>query len=157
MMRRKDREITDRAELLSIMEGCSVCRVALKDEEGLYIVPLSFGYIAKDDDLRLYFHSAKEGRKVRAIGQGAEAAFEMEEEFVLVPDHTACTHGGRFCSIVGSGRIAPVEEVSAKQQALEALMQHMTGKAWAITPEQTEDVQVYELTVQQISGKARRV
>lgn len=156
-MRRKDREITDWAELLAIIERCSVCRVALKDEEGLYIVPLSFGYIAEGDDLRLYFHSAKEGRKVRAIGQGAEAAFEMDEEFTLVPGKTACEHGGLFGSIVGSGHIAPVEEMAAKQQALEALMRHMTGEAWTITPEQTEAVRVYELTVQQISGKARRV
>lgn len=156
-MRRKEREITDRAELLSIMDGCMVCRVALQDEEGLYIVPLSFGYALEGEELRLYFHSAKEGRKVRAIGQGAPAAFEMDEEFVLVPGETACTHGGRFCSIVGSGWIAPVEETSAKQRALEALMQHMTGEAWSITAEQTKAVHVYELTVKQISGKARRV
>lgn len=155
-MRRKDREITERAELLAIVEACSVCRVALADEEGVYIVPLNFGYLAEGEELRLYFHSAKEGRKVRAFDQGAAVAFEMDGEFTLVPGKTACEYGGRFCSIVGSGWIAPVEAVEAKQQALARLMQHMTGEAWTITPEQAQMVQVYELTVTKMSGKARR-
>lgn len=155
-VRRKDREITEQTELLTIMEKCSVCRIAVQDEEGLYIVPLSFGYQMADGEMRLYFHSAKEGRKVRAFSQGASVAFEMDD-FVLVPGKTACEHGGRFCSIVGNGWIAPIEEVEAKQRALEALMQHMTKQEWAITPEQTTAVAVYELTVKQWSGKARRV
>ena len=43
-MRRKDRHITQPDRIMSIIDGCSVCRIAMQDGEGLYIVPLSFGY-----------------------------------------------------------------------------------------------------------------
>lgn len=43
-MRRKDREITDIEEIRDIIEKCKVCRLAMQDEEGLYLVPLNFGY-----------------------------------------------------------------------------------------------------------------
>lgn len=155
-MRRKDREITKQKELLAILDQCSVCRIALEDEDGLYIVPLNFGYQMEGDELRLYFHSAKEGRKVRAFNQGRTVAFEMDE-FMLVPGKTACEHGGRFCSIVGSGWIEPVEDALVKQCALKVLMEHMTKQEWEIPLEQTDMVQVYELTVKQWSAKARRV
>ena len=59
-MRRKDREITDIEEIRDIIEKCKVCRLAMQDEEGLYLVPLNFGYEFEEESLALYFHSAKE-------------------------------------------------------------------------------------------------
>lgn len=41
--------------------------MAVHDEEGMYIVPLNFGYTYEEDVLKLYFHSAGEGRKVDAL------------------------------------------------------------------------------------------
>lgn len=65
-MIRKDREITDRAEQLAIIEACDVCRIALNDPASgfPYVVPLNFGVEAAGDDIYLYFHSAKRGEKL---------------------------------------------------------------------------------------------
>ena len=68
-MRRKDREVTNPEEIESILRRCRVCRIAMQDEEGLYILPLSYGYEMDNGCLTLYFHGAKEGRKIRA-GKG---------------------------------------------------------------------------------------
>ena len=38
-MRRKDREVTDIQELLSIVEECRICHVGLLDDKGMYVVP----------------------------------------------------------------------------------------------------------------------
>jgi len=48
-MRRKDREIEDRAELESIIGSATVCRLAMSEDDRPYIVPLCFGY--KDGNL----------------------------------------------------------------------------------------------------------
>ena len=42
-MRRHDREITDKNEILEIMNLCDVCRLAFKDGDYPYILPLNFG------------------------------------------------------------------------------------------------------------------
>ncbi len=42
-MRRKDREITDRNEIMNMLSMMDTVRIALNDPEGAYIVPLSFG------------------------------------------------------------------------------------------------------------------
>ena len=42
-MRRADREITNFDELIAVMRGCDVCRLALHDEPYPYILPLNFG------------------------------------------------------------------------------------------------------------------
>ena len=62
-MRRKDKEITHRAEIESIIRRSMVCRLALADENIPYLVPLCFGY--KDNSL--YFHSVGQGRKIEML------------------------------------------------------------------------------------------
>ena len=68
-MRRKDRQVEDRAEIADILNRSLVCRLGLQDEEGMYIVPLNYGYRWKETEAAptLYFHSAPDGRKIRAI------------------------------------------------------------------------------------------
>ena len=43
-MRRSDREITDFQELITVMRGCDVCRLALHDEPYPYI-PVSYTHL----------------------------------------------------------------------------------------------------------------
>ena len=45
-MRRKDKEITNRAEMESIIRRSMVCRLALADENLPYLVPLCFGSVS---------------------------------------------------------------------------------------------------------------
>jgi nitroimidazol reductase NimA-like FMN-containing flavoprotein (pyridoxamine 5'-phosphate oxidase superfamily) len=44
-MRKKEREVTDIAELESIISRSDVCRVAFADKDVPYIVTMNFGYM----------------------------------------------------------------------------------------------------------------
>ena len=48
-MRRRDREITDKQDILEVMRKCDVCRIALHDGDYPYIVPLNFGLQVEND------------------------------------------------------------------------------------------------------------
>ena len=63
-MRRNDREVTDINEIKNILNLCKTCHLAMVDGNMPYVIPLSFGYVMDGDTLTLYFHSAKEGRKI---------------------------------------------------------------------------------------------
>ena len=78
-MRRTDREITDRQELLDVMARCDVCRLALNDESGYpYVVPLNFGMEERDGTLHLLFHGAMTGTKYDRMERDSRATFEMD-------------------------------------------------------------------------------
>ena len=62
-MRRKDREISDLGEIESIIQRADICRLAFCDRGKPYVVPLCFGYRRG----AIYFHSAREGRKLDMI------------------------------------------------------------------------------------------
>ena len=47
-MRRSDREIKDRDQIIEVIKKCDVCRLALNDGGYPYILPLNFGMEEKD-------------------------------------------------------------------------------------------------------------
>ena len=73
-MRRKENEITDKAEIESIIKQSWVCRLAMSVDGEPYVVPLCFGYA---EDV-LYLHSAKEGKKIEMLKQNSAVCFEFD-------------------------------------------------------------------------------
>ena len=155
-MRRAEREVTDRGQLLEIIGRCTCCRVAFSDPEGAYIVPLSFAFVPGQPD-RFYFHGAKEGRKASLIAQKPKVGFVLDCAYELVAGQSGCSYSCRYQSIVGTGVIGEVQDMEEKKQALSALMrQYEPSRSFAFTDEQAQAVAVYRLDVAAMTGKQRQ-
>ncbi len=154
-MRRKDRLVDDPDELRLILEECKVCRIATMDEEGLYIVPLNFGYEYDGGKLALYVHSARDGRKVRAFKNNAAVAFEMDTGHQLMEGDTACQTSYRYMSIIGNGSIHELDDNAEKAGALNALMKHLSGRTFEFNDKMLNAVAVFKIDVSRFSGKRR--
>ena len=155
-MRRAEREVTNRGQLLEIIGRCTCCRVAFSDPEGAYIVPLSFAFVPGQPD-RFYFHGAKEGRKASLIAKRPKVGFELDCAYELVAGQSGCKYSCRYQSIVGTGVIGEVQDMEEKKQALSALMrQYEPSRSFAFTDEQAQAVAVYRLDVAAMTGKQRQ-
>ncbi len=154
-MRRKDREVTDERELLAILDECHVCRIAVHDEQGLYIVPLNFGYSYENSRLTLYFHGAKEGRKIDAARRVSPAAFEMDCGGRLIEAPTACGHGYAYKSLIGTGALSLVGDGEEKKRALALIMRCQTGRDFTFDDKAADSVSVLRLDVDAFTGKRR--
>lgn len=152
-MRRSDREVTDISELLAIIDACKVCRLALQDNEGLYIVPLNFGYACENGQLTLYFHSAKEGRKIGALVANPAVCFEMDCGHRLIEGENACGYGYSFQSIIGTGTAEFVTNTDEKKKALSLLMKHQTGNDFMFSDADINFVAVFQIKVSEMTGK----
>ena len=154
-MRRKDREITDIAEIIDVMNKCNVCRLGLNDNGYPYILPLNFGLEVNGDNITLYFHSALEGHKVELIQADNRASFEMDcdHELEYFEEKGYCTFV--YESVMGKGHIRILDE-SEKLSALSKLMAHYhDGKEMPFDPAAVPRTLVYALDVEQITGKRK--
>jgi nitroimidazol reductase NimA-like FMN-containing flavoprotein (pyridoxamine 5'-phosphate oxidase superfamily) len=127
-MRRKDREITSINEKLEIINRCKHCRLGLSDNNVPYVIPLNYGCIYENDKLTLYFHCAKEGKKIDIIQKNNNACFEIDCDTKLIEGEKACNYSYEFKSIIGFGKIEIVENANEKITGLNILMKHQTGK-----------------------------
>lgn len=153
-MRRKDREITDSLKIADIISRCTCCRIGFNDDGGVYIVPLNFGYEVRDNTYVLYFHGAKEGRKLDLIRKNPQVGFEMDTDYALNEADIACGYSARFQSIIGNGVVSMVSEPEEKRLGLSLLMEHNTGKRdWDFNDKKLNAVAVFKLTVTKMSCK----
>ena len=155
VMRRKDREVRRREDLLAMISQCKVCRLGLWDGEEVYVVPLNFGYEERDGALHLFFHCAREGRKLDILRNNPKAAFEMDGNHLLVEGNTPCQYGYSYCSVMGRGMVEILEKDAEKIHALNRIMLHQTGREAALTPSMARTVCVLRLKAESVSGKLR--
>ena len=120
--------MTQIEEQLAILDQCKVCRVALQDKQGLYLVPLNFGYQYEDGHLILYFHSAKSGRKIDAVQENSAVAFEMDCAHRLIEAENPCQYGYAFASIIGNGDALLVENREEKKKSTFVIDEASNGK-----------------------------
>jgi uncharacterized protein len=137
-MRRKDREITDRAEIGAILRQATVCRIGLADGGEPYVVPVSFGC----EDGAVCIHPAPEasknlsgsspvsslagfdGKKITMIRKNPCCCFEVDICNRLVRSEKPCSWGMRYRSVIGSGRAAILETPDKKRHGLGCIMRH---------------------------------
>lgn len=156
-MRRKDREITDRQEILDIMRRCDVCRLALNDDGYPYIVPLNFGLADDGEKIALLFHSALEGHKIDLIKADNRATFEMDcgHELQYIEEKGYCTFA--YESVMGRGHITILDD-SEKMEALRRLMdQYHPGEDAHFDTTALPRTLVYKLTVEEMTAKRKEL
>lgn len=158
-MRRHDRAVTDIHELLAILDRCDICRLAFCDEGQPYVVPVNFGYEWTDNQLRLYFHGAREGRKVDIWRRHPEVCVEMDCDHQLLPADQACDYGMVFSSIIGFGSLHEVIDESERQRGLNLLLSHTAGQKseWTFDPAVLSCTMVTRMDVREFTGKSRRI
>ncbi len=153
-MRRKDREITDFEKMLEVVDRCQCCRLGLVDNGEAYIVPLNFGYARCGDQLTLYFHGAREGRKADLLKTGASVSFEMDCAHEIAPMEQACSFSFHYRSVMGRGQISLADTAETKAQGLQTIMAHYSGKNdWDFPAPVLDQIHVIRLDVTQWSCK----
>lgn len=153
-MRRKDREIKDQEKMLAIMHDCDCCRIGLVDGKEAYIVPMNFGYEETKGNINLYFHCAKEGRKLNLLSEQEVVTFEMDAKHTLVAGKTGCEFSYLYQCIMGKGKMEIIEEEVQKRYGLQKILAHYSDVGeWEFCPELLERVLVLRLVVTEWSCK----
>ena len=155
-MRRTDREVTDPAAIDAIIRESPCCRLGLRDGEGVYLVPMSFGFTNVEGQRTFYFHSAPVGHKLDLLRQDLPVAFELDSLLEITEGPIACKYSARYQSVIGQGRVRFLQTREDKRMALIEIMRQNTGKdGWTFPDEMVDRVAVFALDVQSITAKQR--
>ena len=153
-MRRKDREVTDFSKMIAILKSCDCCRLGLVDGNEAYIVPMNFGYDVTADEVTLYFHCAKEGRKIGLLPKQTAVSFEMDTKHKLTVGKNDCDYSYLYQCIMGTGTVKEVSDIDEKIYGLQKIMAHYTNKTqWEFNEKILNVTKVLKLSVSTLSCK----
>ena len=154
-MRKADREIKNKEEIIDIIKRCNVIRLAFNNGDYPYILPLNFGFEVKNDKVIFYLHSALEGTKVEIMRKDNRASFEMDtkHELQYYEEKGYCTMS--YESVIGRGKIRILTE-DEKIYALKKLMGHYhKDENTYFNPAAISRTLVYSLEVEEMTAKRK--
>ena len=155
-MTRREREVTDRDEILHILDESKIVHLGLVDEDEPYIVPMNYGY-TRDDGKTIYLHSATKGYKLDLIRKNPKVFLEMECDLVPIEGKMACQYGMAYRSLMARGTAEIIEDVEEKKQAMSILMKTQTGKDFVFDDKLVSIVSVVKIKVSEYTAKARHL
>jgi uncharacterized protein len=154
-MRRADRAISGIVEIEEIIRKADVCRLAFANENIPYMVTMNFGY-TNDPEQLLYFHCAREGKKLDMMRRNNYVCFEMDTDHQIIKGKRACDWGMRFTSIIGYGNIIEVTEKDERISGLNCIMSHYSDIGEYIFDDTVfEQTTILRLKILEISAKKK--
>lgn len=149
-MRRGDKEIKDPEEIVSILEASPVCRLGFCAGNVPYVVPLSFGY----SEGSLYFHSAKEGRKIDMIRKNPLVCFEVDVGVEVVASDQPCDWGMKYASVIGFGEASLLDDPEEKKRGLDVILGHYASRSsHPYSVSILKHTEVIRVRIQEMTGK----
>jgi nitroimidazol reductase NimA-like FMN-containing flavoprotein (pyridoxamine 5'-phosphate oxidase superfamily) len=149
-MRRKEKQVKDPKEIVTILQQAQVLRLGLCSEDVPYVVPLNFGY----RDGCLYLHSAKEGKKIDMIRANPRVCFEIDVGVEMIQAGQPCDWGMRFASVIGLGTASILEDPEEKKSGLDAILEHYSSPSVQPYPDSIlEHTAVIKVRIQEMTGK----
>jgi uncharacterized protein len=149
-MRKTEDEIKSGEEIESILEQAQVCRLAMVDGKIPYIVPMNFGY----EDNCLYFHGARESKKLDILRQNQEVCFEVdiEDQIVKAPGNI-CSWSSKYRSVIGFGKALVLDNWQEKAAALNIITRHYGAAHHDFSEKEVEKLSIIKIEISSLTGK----
>ena len=105
-MRRKNREVTDKQDILDILRRCDTVRIGLTGTDGPYVVPVSFGLDLSGEKPVVYFHCARKGMKVDMLDADGRVCVEGDIFLGYEAEAHGITTRYEASSVLGSAKLS---------------------------------------------------
>lgn len=149
-VRRKDREITDPAEMRQVLKTTKYITIALCMNNEPYLVTLSHGYDVERNCI--YFHCAPEGKKLVYTQANNHVWGQAVLDYGVTDE---CDYA--YTSVHFSGHLVLVTEAEEKRHALETLVRQLSRtpeeKLAKVKPEKLAKTTMGRIDITYMTGK----
>ena len=154
---RREREVTDPAQILDILNRAKIVHIGLVDGDEPYVVPMNYGFTMEEGKLTLYLHSALQGKKLDMMKANSKVFFELDCDWEPFEGEKPCQYGLAYSSVMGRGEASLVEDVEEKMHAMTVLMKTQTGKDFSFNERLVSIVAVVRIDVSEFTAKHRPI
>jgi uncharacterized protein len=156
LRRRRDRGSYDRAVIDAILDEALIAHLGIVEPDGQPLVlPMLH---ARRGDL-VYLHGSVAGRTMRALAAGSPACLTVSLLDGLVLARSAMHHSANYRSVILLGRAISVEDPARKQEAFEAIVEHIVPGRWPdVRPPSENEMKataIVALPIEEASAKIR--
>ena len=145
----------DRETINSILDEGFICHVGFVVDGQPYVIPTGYARVGNV----LYIHGSSASRMLRTLSEGVDVCLTVTLVDGLVLARSAFHHSINYRSVVVLGKAVLVTDEDEKNEALEALTEHIVPGRWADVrwPNEIEmkATTVLRLQIEEASAKVR--
>jgi len=151
-IRRKEKAIEDKDEIISIIRNAKYVTIAMSVDDEPYLATLSHGYDV--ENYCLYFHCAHEGKKIDILKNNNIVWGQALQDDGYADG--SCDH--LYATAQFRGRVSFVEDTDEKRHALVTMIHALESKpekviAEQITEKSVRGVNIGRIDIEFMSGK----
>jgi len=146
------RAITEKKELVDVIQRSQWCHLAMTNPEGKpYVLPMNFGF--KDDVI--YLHGAQRGKKIDILKKNPGVCINFTTDHVLryQNEQVACSWSMKYRSVLCYGEAEFIVEPEEKIAAFHIVMAQYTQGEFIFNPPAIREVNVWKVKVLKITGR----
>ncbi|MFP3951036.1 MAG: pyridoxamine 5'-phosphate oxidase family protein [Candidatus Bathyarchaeia archaeon] len=148
-----DKEIESMAVIEEILMEQEIGRLGTCHGSRPYVVPLNYGY----RDGKIFFHSFKEGKKMRNLTLNPEVCFEVDIG-QIIESEKPCDFSYRYRSVIAYGHAKVIKDEWEKLRALTIIVEkYSPGKGRRLdmsTIRSYPNLVVVEIDIKEMTGKS---
>lgn len=141
--------LSDRQKAELLLATADYCTLAAPDDNGIYLVPISFGY----NDGRIYIHSGKHGHKLEVFQDGTSVSLSIQHAVEVVPASTPCKYTTHYMSLLGKGTITRLEDPEQVKAGLNIIVSHYGAQPMTYALADLDRIFVYQIKLESVSFK----
>ena len=154
-MRRADKEIRDMDLLKEILRSARYMTLAMSKNDQPYLVSLCYGY--DDEKNCIYFHCAKEGKKMDYLKANNLVWGQVLLDYGYSRSEDPCKGDYLYASVHFSGRVTFPEDSKEKQHAMEHIIRQLDNDPdpliKRLNPERLNRTLIGRIDIDYMSGK----
>lgn len=155
LQRRPTRGSYDRPTVEAILDEGLYCHVGFVVDTQPYVIPTIHARIAD----RLYIHGSSASRMLRTLKEGVPMCVTVTILDGLVLARSAFHHSMNYRSVVVLGTAQEVADLAEKNEALQAIVEHVAPQRWndvrRPTTQELKATSVLRLPLEEVSAKIR--
>lgn len=143
----KERELIE-----SIIDKCDICFAGVVTPDNQpYVIPMNFGY----ENNVIYLHSAPTGKVITSLENNPNICITFSTDHQLAFQHpeVACSYRMKSKSVIAFGKVAFVEDINEKRNALNIIMRHYSNKEFRYSDPAVLNVKIWVVSIDEITCK----
>lgn len=148
-MRRAERQLPVGAAHALLARG-EICQLAMVDRGEPYLVTLNYGF----KERTLYFHAARQGRKMDILSDGSRVCFTVVQRHELVTAEKACNYSMKYESVVGWGSVRFLQHPDEKRDALGVIMAQYAPGEFSFPDGPVAGTALFAVDIEQMTAKS---
>ena len=151
-LRRKDREISQKEEIQSLLHSQAITTISMCSNGKPYLITLD--YVYDENNGALYFHSAREGKKIDILKKNPSVWGQVLEDLGYIKNE--CSHAYR--SIHYEGDVSFISDLQRKKEILIKMIKKFESNSESFSQRflkdsSLESVAIGKIKIKNLTGK----